>query len=393
MDKEHPRGPLSGFRIVELGGIGPTPFAGMLFSDMGAEVIRVDRPEGRASVSVDNARNLMLRGRRSIVLDLNRPESVEAVLRLISGADAAIEGFRPGVLERLHVGPTDCMRRNPKLVYGRVTGWGQSGPLAQFPGHDINYIAVTGILDAIGYPDRTPVPPLNLVGDFGGGGMLLAFGVLCALLEARSSGKGQVVDAAMADGAALLTTSIYSLLGSGQWIDGRRSNVMDGGAPFYNVYETADHKFVAVGAVEERFYKVLLEKLGIDPKLVPDQMDRGTWPSTTNQFAAIFRMKSRDQWIAVFEGSEACVSPVVSFAEVNSVAHNRDRASYHVVDGMLQPAPAPRFDRTPGNIKHGPRALGADTADILLELGFSEQEAAELSRRSTPAENLADQQA
>src|SRR5499427_4045756 len=314
-------GPLAGVRVVEFAGIGPGPFAAMLLSDMGADVIRIDRKGGRSPAKSE----VTYRGRKAVALDMKKPEGVEAALRLIDQADALLEGFRPGVMERLGVGPDVCLKRNPKLVYGRMTGWGQEGPLAKAAGHDQNYIALTGALHAIGRRGQKPVPPLNLVGDFGGGGMLLAFGMVCGLLEAQKSGKGQVVDVAMTDGAALLFGAIAGLHGSGYWTDTRGANLLDSGAHFYDVYETSDGKYVSIGSIEPQFYKILLDKLGLADADLPAQMDRAAWPALKQRFEALFRTRTRDEWCQIMEGTDICFAPVLGIAEAPQHPHNRAR--------------------------------------------------------------------
>lgn len=372
-------GPLSGLRVVELAGIGPAPFCAMLLADMGADVLRVDRTEPvDLGVRVDPRFNLLLRGRRSAAIDLKRPDGLAAAKRLVSRADVLIEGFRPGVTERLGLGPADCLALNPRLVYGRVTGWGQDGPLSQAAGHDIDYIALAGALGAIGPRDGAPVPPLNLVADFGGGALYLAFGVLCAVLEARASGKGQVVDAAMVDCVASLLTSTFSQAAAGTWTDARGSNALDGGAPWYAVYETADGKYVAIGAIEPKFYAELLRLVGIDPASLPAQHDRAGWPVLRERLARAFRGKTRDEWCAVLEGTDACFAPVLGLAEAPHHRHNRERRTFVEVDGVTQPAPAPRFSRTPGAVRSGPALPGQHTDEALLAWGFSRTELASL---------------
>jgi alpha-methylacyl-CoA racemase len=364
-------GPLAGIRVVEFAGIGPGPFAAMLFSDMGAEVIRIDRKGGRAPLKTE----IYLRGRKTVALDMKHPEGVEAALRLIEKADALIEGFRPGVMERLGVGPDICLARNPKLVYGRMTGWGQTGPLANAAGHDINYIAISGALHAIGGAER-PVPPLNLVGDFGGGALYLAFGVVCGVLEAQRSGKGQVVDAAMTDGAASLMTMFYGMSAMGMWQDRRASNLLDGGAHFYDTYETKDGKFVAIGSIEPQFYKELLEKTGIADPAFAAQMDRSAWPALKDKLAAAIRTKTRDEWDAIMLGSDVCYAPVLNLAEAPKHPHNAARQAFVEIDGVTQPAPAPRFSRTAPAVQGPPAA--ADTEGALAAWGFSPEDVAKL---------------
>ena len=370
-------GPLSGYRIVELAGIGPGPFCGMMLSDMGAEVIRVDRiaPGGGRS------RDVLNRNRSSIAVDLKQPEGVGTVLRLCEKADAIFEGFRPGVTERLGLGPEQCMARNPKLVYGRMTGWGQDGPMAQAAGHDINYIALSGALDAIGPKGGKPVPPLNLVGDFGGGGMLLAFGIVCALLEAQKSGKGQVIDAAMIDGASTLMSMFFTMKASGGWKEERGSNLLDGGAHFYDTYETADGKHVCIGSIEPQFYAELLQKTGVDVVRFKPQMDAGQWPVLKEELARVFRTKTRDEWRTIMEGSDVCFAPVLSLSEAPAHPHNVHRKTFVELDGVVQPAAAPRFSRTPGGVRHSARRPGEDTDAVLSSFGFSAAEIAGLHAR------------
>jgi alpha-methylacyl-CoA racemase len=366
-------GPLDGVRVVELAGIGPGPFCGMLLADMGAEVVRVDRPPVAGAWP-----DLMARGKRSVVVDLKHEAAAEVVLRLVASADALLEGFRPGVAERLGIGPDACLARNPRLVYGRMTGWGQDGPLRQTAGHDIDYIALAGALDPIGAAGGPPVPPLNLLGDFGGGGLLLAFGIACALVEARRSGQGQVVDAAIVDGASLLTTSFHELAALGLWQERRGSNLLDGGAPFYGVYQTADGGHLAVGALEPRFYGELLDRLGLAAEDLPAQTDRERWPELRARFEAVFRTRTRDEWIERFEGSDACVAPVLRPSEAPDHPHHRARGSFVPVGETRQPAPAPRFSRTPAAPPARPPAIGEHTDEVLAAGGFSPDEIAAL---------------
>jgi alpha-methylacyl-CoA racemase len=369
-------GPLEGIRIVELAGIGPGPFAAMLLADMGADVIRIDRAGAvRTPAPSRPSADLMNRGRRSVGVDLKNPEGVEAVLRLVEQSDALIEGFRPGVTERLGLGPDVCMARNPGLVYGRMTGWGQDGPYATVAGHDINYIALSGTLAAIGRHGEAPTPPLNLVGDFGGGGMFLAFGVACALVERGRSGQGQVVDAAMVDGAALLSTMFHSLVQLGTWKEERGTNLLDTGAPFYDVYECSDGRYVSIGSIEPQFYAELLQLsgLGEEPDL-PDQMDQAQWPAMKERVAAIFRTKSRDEWCAVMEGTDVCFAPVLAMTEAPHHPHNVARGTFVNVGGFTQPAPAPRFSRTPGSIDRPPAHPGQHTDEALSSWGFDASE-------------------
>ena len=366
-------GPLQGIRIVEFAGIGPGPFAAMLFSDMGAEVVRIDRKGGRVPPKAE----IYSRGRSTVQLDMKRPEAVEAALKLIARADALIEGFRPGVMERLGVGPDVCLARNPKLVYGRMTGWGQTGPLAEAAGHDINYISISGALHAIGAAGHKPTPPLNLVGDFGGGALYLAFGVVCALLEAQRSGKGQVVDAAMSDGAASLMSMFYGMTAMGMWKDERGVNLLDSGAHFYDTYETKDGKYIALGSIEPQFYKELLEKTGITDTAFTAQMDRGAWPALKEKLAAVLKTKTRDEWDAIMLGSDVCYAPVLSIAEAPKHPHNVARQTFVEVAGIVQPAPAPRFSRTVAEVQGPPRAI--DNAGTLGTWGFSQDEIAALT--------------
>ena len=369
-------GPLHGFRVIELAGIGPGPFCGMMLSDMGAEVIRVDRVGGAAR----RGRDVLARNRRSIAVDLKQPQGVEIVLKLVETADALFEGFRPGVTERLGIGPDDCMARNEKLVYGRMTGWGQDGPIAHAAGHDINYIGLAGALHAIGEPGGKPVPPLNLIGDFGGGGMLLAYGMVCGMLEASRSGKGQVIDAAMVDGAASLMAMFFSQVGRG-FKDERGANMLDGGAHFYNTYETKDGKYVCVGSIEPQFYAELVEKSGVDASEFSAQMDAGQWVGFKEELAAVFKTKTRDEWCSVMEGSDVCFAPVLSILEAPGHPHNKHRGTFVDVDGVSQPAPAPRFSRTAAAISHPARIPGEDTHRILADLGLAAEDIGALEER------------
>ena len=364
-------GPLSDLRILEFEAIGPGPFCGMMLADMGADVLLVDRPQNPGlGLLGERQHEAMLRGRRSVTLDLKSRGGVAAALMLAERADALIEGFRPGVMERLGLGPEVLHAHNPKLVVGRATGWGQDGPLAPRAGHDINYIALTGALHAIGRAGGAPVPPLNLIGDFGGGGMLLAFGVACALLEARSSGKGQVVDAAMIEGASLLTTMIWGMQAAQHWSDTRGANVLDSGAPWYDAYETKDGKFVAIGAIEPKFYAELLAGLGLADVPLPPQNDRAGWPELRRQFAAMFRTRTRDAWCEVFDGTDACFTPVLSFGEAKTHPHAMARNAHLTMGAVTQPAPAPRFSRTPGGVRRAPPERGALGREALADWGF-----------------------
>jgi alpha-methylacyl-CoA racemase len=373
-------GPLTGIRVLEFEGIGPGPFCAMLLADLGADVLRVDRP-GKPNLGLGRDRwyDLTSRGRRSVTVDLKTPGGVQAARQLAARADALVEGFRPGVMERLGLGPELLLHDNPRLVYGRMTGWGQDGPLAPRAGHDIDYIALTGALDAIGPPGaHGPVPPLNLVGDFGGGGMLLAFGLVCALLEARGSGRGQVVDAAMVDGAALLATMFHGMTAAGRWRSERGSNALDGGAPWYATYATRDGRHVAVGAIEPQFYAALLERLGLAGDDLPAQHDRAGWPMLRSRFAQVFATRTRDEWAAHFGDSDACVAPVRSFAEAPDDPHLAARGTFATVAGVAQPAPAPRFSRTPGAVAGPPPERGQHGAAALRDWGFDAAQVAAL---------------
>jgi len=363
-------GPLTGTKVIELAGIGPGPFCGMMLADMGADVIRVDRAGSHASRNPD----VLTRGRKSVAVNLKSDAGKEVILKLCESSDALFEGFRPGVVERLGIGPADCMARNTKLVYGRMTGWGQEGPMAQAAGHDINYISLTGALHAIGEKGQKPVPPLNLVGDFGGGGMMLAFGLVCALLATKNSGKGQVVDTAMVDGAAILMSMFYSMQGAGLLKNERGSNVLDGGAHFYGTYETSDGEWISVGSIEPQFYALLLEKTGLDPDAFSAQMDQGRWPEYKDKIAQVFRSKTRDEWREIMEGTDVCFAPVLSTAEVADHPHNIARRTFLELDDMVQPAPAPRFSRTEVGVSHGSRIAGEDTSSVLSEMGYSDSE-------------------
>ena len=360
-------GPLAGVKILEIGGIGPNPFAGMLLADMGADVLRVDRP-GATGPLGEGAAIVTNRGRPTLPLDLRQPEGRETLLRLTESADALIEGFRPGVMERLGVGPDEVMARNPRLVYARMTGYGQEGPLSKVAGHDMNYISIAGVLGAIARRGERPLFPLNLAGDYGGGGMFLAFGVVCGVLEARSSGKGQVVDAAMVDGAAVLSGVFHGLLSDGSWSDEAGTNVLDSGAHFYEVYETSDGGYMAVGAIEPQFYAETLRLLEVDPDEAP-QWDRERWPELKERFAEIFRKRTRDEWTEVFDGTETCVTPVLGLREATAHPHNIARDTFIEADGVVQPAPAPRFSRTEPEIRPAP-----DLDETLARWGLSEAE-------------------
>lgn len=372
-------GPLAGVRIIEMAGIGPAPFCAMLLADLGAEVLRLDRTEPSGlGIGMAPRFDLLNRGRRSLAIDLKRPDGSAAALRLIGRADALIEGFRPGVMERLGLGPDDCFSGNPRLVYGRMTGWGQDGPLAKTAGHDINYIALSGALHAIGREGQAPVPPLNLVGDFGGGAAYLALGVVAALFEARQSGQGQVVDASMVEGSASLMTMFFGLRAADLWQDARGVNAIDTGAPYYDTYETKDGRWVAVGAIEPKFYAALLERMGLGGADLPAQDDRTRWPDLKRRFAEVFRAKTRDEWCGIMEGSDACFAPVLSLAEVRGHPHNRARSSFSERDGIVQPAPAPRFSRTQAEAGASPPHAGAHSKAALADWGFAPEEVADL---------------
>ncbi|MEU1039236.1 CaiB/BaiF CoA-transferase family protein [Streptomyces sp. NPDC005551] len=355
-------GPLAGVRVVELAGIGPGPFAGMLLADLGADVVRVDRPHG-TGLAIDSAYDVTNRNKRSVVVDLKAEDGPDRVLDLVERADVLIEGYRPGVAERLGVGPGSCHARNPGLVYGRMTGWGQEGPLAPRAGHDIAYIALTGTLGMIGGPEGAPVVPANLLGDYAGGSLYLVVGILAALHHARESGSGQVVDAAVVDGTAHLSAMIHGMLAAGRWQDRRGANLLDGGAPFYGTYETADGRYMAVGALEERFYDEFVELLGIAAD-VPARTDPARWEDLRAAVAARFRTRTRDEWTALFEGSDACVAPVLSLREAPAHPHLAARGTFTDHGGITQPAPAPRFSATPTSVRRGPARPGADTAEV-----------------------------
>jgi alpha-methylacyl-CoA racemase len=370
-------GPLEGHRIIEIASIGPGPYCAMLLADMGAEVVRVVRP-GHVPLVKGFALDLLNRNRRSIYLDLKHGQAVAALLRMVERADGLIEGFRPGVMERLGLGPEICLERNPRLVYGRMTGYGQDGPLAQTAGHDINYIALAGVLAHIGRCGGPPVPPLNLVADFGGGGLLLAFGMVCALLERLRSHRGQVVDAAMVDGANSLMTLMHGAQHAGFWHEERGTNLLDGGAPFYDVYETADGGYVSIGAIEPQFYAQLLKLTGLDREELPPQFDREGWPVIRERLTQVFRSRTRDEWCEIMEGTDACFAPVLSMTEARDHPHNRARGAFVELEGIPQPRPAPRFSRTDARLRRPPAPAGAHTAEVLADWGFSEREIAEL---------------
>lgn len=368
------QGPLTGLKIVEFAGIGPGPFCGMLLSDLGADVVRIDRKgPGRGSPT-----DVTGRGRRSVALDLKSPDAIEACLKLIAQADVLFEGFRPGVMERLGLGPDVVLKRNPKIVYGRMTGWGQTGPYSQAAGHDMNYIAITGALHAIGTKDK-PVPPLNLVGDFGGGALYLAFGLLAGVIQARETGKGQVVDVAMSDGAASLMAMFYGMKAAGGWKEERRQNLLDGGAHFYDTYQCSDGKWISIGSIEPQFYALLLEKTGINDPDFQKQMDRSMWPDLREKLANVIKTKTRDEWSEIMGATDVCFGPVLDLDEAPKHPHNVARETFVEVAGVVQPAPAPRFSATPGKIQGPPPAIGANNQDALKDWGFTDAEIAALA--------------
>lgn len=370
-------GPLAGYRIVEIAGIGPGPFAAMMLADMGAEVIRVERTQAvRGPAPGEPHYDVLLRGRRNIAIDLKQPDGLETLLALIEQADALIEGFRPGVMERLGVGPDICLQRNPKLVFGRMTGWGQQGPYSTVAGHDINYIALAGALAHFARAGEVPVPPLNMVGDFGGGGMFLAYGVVCALLEAQKSGKGQVIDAAMVDGVAVLMSMFWAFRQVGHFNENEPgTNLLDTGAHFYDVYQCADGKYVSIGSIEPQFYAVLLEKTGLtnDPAFA-QQMDSSRWPALKVRLAEVMRTKTSHEWCALMEGTDICFAPVLTMSQAAQHPHNIERKTFIDIAGVTQPAPAPRFSRTPGTVPAPPAHPGQHSREILADWGFAESD-------------------
>ena len=371
-------GPLSGYKIVEIAGIGPGPFCAMMLADLGAEIVRVDR---KSSAGARTKFDILNRGRKSIAVDLKNADGIETVLRLIEKADALIEGFRPGVMERLGLGPEACLARNPRLVFGRMTGWGQDGPLAHAAGHDINYVSLTGALHAIGRKGETPVPPLNLVGDFGGGGMMLALGIVSALLETQKSGKGQVVDAAMTDGSAALMGIIYGLKQAGIWSNEKGTNLLDGGAHFYDSYACADGKWVSIGSIEPQFYALLLEKTGVTDPAFQNQMDKDQWPALKAKLAEVLKTKTRDEWCAIMEGSDVCFAPILDMDEAPEHPHNKSRETFIQIEGVTQHAPAPRFSRSVNDTPGPPPIAGAHTDEILASWGFSEADVSDLKSK------------
>ena len=364
-------GPLKGIKIVELGALGPAPFAASVLADFGADVVRIDRPETvDLGIKVPSKYDVYNRNKRSVALDLKRPEAVELALEMVAKADILIEGFRPGVAERLGLGPEVCARQNPRLVYARMTGWGQDGPLAQVAGHDINYLALTGALECVGEKGRPPVPPLNLVADLGGGAMYLVAGVLAAVIEARNSGQGQVIDVAMIEGVANLMTAFYAFRQQDMWSLEREDNFVDGGAPFYRTYETSDGKYIAVGAIEARFYKELLAGMGLAEETLPRQNDRSMWPQLTERFAAVFKRKTRDQWVEIMASKDACFSPVLNMDEALSHSHMKHRGVFRDFEGVTHPAPAPKFSRTPASLRNEPPKPGQHSVEALMDWGF-----------------------
>ncbi len=368
-------GPLKGLKIIEMAGIGPGPFCGMVLADLGAEIIRVDRASAIGTGSKKEPSN---RGKKSIAVDLKAKEGVEVVLKLVETADAIFEGFRPGVMERLGLGPDVCLARNERIVFGRMTGWGQKGPLANAAGHDINYISLSGALAAIGRPGSPPVPPLNLIGDFGGGGMLLALGLVAALLETKGSKKGQVVDAAMTDGSALLMTMIYSMQSSGMWKTTMGSNLLDGGSHFYDTYECKDGKFISIGSIEPQFYGLLCQIAQLDEKVFAKQMSRDLWPEQKEEIKKIFLKKTRDEWCELMEGTDVCFAPVLDMSEAPQHPHNKERKTFIDLEGVTQPAPAPRFSRTEPEVVSSPSIVGEHTNEVLSSIGLSEADISSL---------------
>ncbi len=368
-------GPLAGIRVVEMAGIGPGPFAAMMLSDMGAEVIRVDRLNQKGT---GHRANVLNRGRKSIALDLKNPKGVETALRLIDRADVVIEGFRPGVMERLGLGPEICLGNNPRLVYGRMTGWGQHGPLSKAAGHDINYISIGGALGAMGYADRPPAPPLNLVGDFGGGALYLVTGILAALVERGVSGSGQVVDAAMTDGTASLLTPFYGLMAMGMWTTDRFSNRLDGGAYYYGSYECSDGKHISIGSLEPQFYALLIKTLGIEDPSFQDQLNEEAWAEKREKLVEIFKTKTQQQWCELMEGTDICFAPVLNLAEAPDHPHNKARNTFVDFEGVTQPAPAPRFSRTQSEIQRSAAMVGEHTEEVLSDWGYNPEEIEQL---------------
>ncbi|HBX99903.1 MAG: CaiB/BaiF CoA-transferase family protein [Pseudomonadota bacterium] len=368
-------GPLTGIKVIEMAAIGPVPFCAMMLSDMGAEVIRIDRLSQKGSGS---SANVLYRGRKSVAFDLKNSIALDSTLRLSDQADVILEGFRPGVMERLGLGPEVCLERNPKLIYGRMTGWGQSGPLSHAAGHDINYISIAGALGSMGYADRPPAPPLNLIGDFGGGAMYLLAGILAAIVERNSSGKGQVVDAAMTDGTASLLSPFYGLMAMGMWSTERYSNRLDGGAFYYGSYECSDGKYISLGSLEPQFYALLLEKCGITDETFKEQSDQEAWPIKREKMEALFKTKTQQEWCGILEGTDVCFAPVLNLKEAPDHPHNKTRQTFVKVQGVTQPAPAPRFSRTQGKIQSPAALTGENTEEVLSDWGFSDSEISNL---------------
>jgi len=368
-------GPLTGIKVIEMAAIGPVPFCAMMLSDMGAEVIRIDRLSQKGSGS---SANVLYRGRKSVAFDLKNSIALDSTLRLSDQADVILEGFRPGVMERLGLGPEVCLERNPKLIYGRMTGWGQSGPLSHAAGHDINYISIAGALGSMGYADRPPAPPLNLIGDFGGGAMYLLAGTLAAIVERNSSGKGQVVDAAMTDGTASLLSPFYGLMAMGMWSTERYSNRLDGGAFYYGSYECSDGKYISLGSLEPQFYALLLEKCGITDETFKEQSDQEAWPIKREKMEALFKTKTQQEWCGILEGTDVCFAPVLNLKEAPDHPHNKTRQTFVKVQGVTQPAPAPRFSRTQGKIQSPAALTGENTEEVLSDWGFSDSEISNL---------------
>lgn len=373
-------GPLNGFKIIEFAGLGPAPFAGMMLSDMGAEILRIDKMPSKSGENSGNGNfDILSRGRQTLTIDLKKPDGALLALKMIEKADALIEGFRPGVMEKLGLGPEKCLKKNPKLVYGRMTGWGQEGPLSKFAGHDINYLSLTGALHSIGRKGSNPTPPLNLVGDFGGGGMFLAFGIVCALIEASKSKKGQVVDAAMVDGVTSLMAMVHGLLSADIWEDKPASNFLDTGSHFYDTYKCLDGKYVALGAIESKFYNPLAEALGLNKiSEENEQMDKSRWPELKKKFSSVFLTKTRDEWCKIMKDKDVCFSPVLSITEAYDHPHNKARKLFLKNGKRIEPAPAPRFSRTPGSINRDLSGSNAETSKLLFDWGLNEQEIREL---------------
>ena len=368
-------GPLKGLQIIEMAGIGPAPFCGMVLSDLGANVIRVDRVTSAGSVSRQEASN---RGKKSIAVDLKTPKGIEIMLNLVEASDAIFEGFRPGVMEKLGLGPDVCLQKNKKIVFGRMTGWGQEGPLAFAAGHDINYISLSGVLATIGRPGAPPVPPLNLIGDYGGGGMLLALGLVAALFETKSSGKGQVIDAAMVDGSALLMTMIYTMRGMGLWKDSLGSNFLDGGAHFYDTYECKDGKYISIASIEPKFYQLLREITPLEDSIFDDQLSRESWPEQKKALKEIFLKKTQQEWCDLMEGTDICFAPVLNMAEAPEHPHNKARGTFIELEGIVQPAPAPRFSRTVPEVYPAPAYVGEHTEEVLKSIGMQDSDIEDL---------------